>query len=73
MYKRQTIYCESGNQALIPGNNFSVGDIAQFQLSTNCSGATYCGEILSQSTGTFTGRFSNSGIAPSCSGGFCFE
>ena len=72
-YIDATIYCESGNTAIIPGNNFSVGDIAQFQLSTNCSGATYCGEILSQSTGTFVGRFSNSGLSPSCSSGFCFE
>ena len=72
-YIDATIYCNSGNTAIIPGGNFSQGDIAQFQLSTNCSGATYCGELLSQSTGAFTGRFSNSGTSPSCSSGFCFE
>ena len=72
-YIDASIYCDNGNAAIIPGNTFSVGDIVQFQLTTNCSGSTYCGEILSQSTGTFTGRISNSGIAPSCSGGICFE
>ena len=74
-YIDATIYCDFGSTAIIPGGNYSVGDIAQFQLSTNCSGggATYCGEILSQSTGAFTGRFTNSSIAPSCSWIGCNE
>ena len=72
-YVDASIYCDSGSEAVIPGGTFSVGDIVQFQLSTNCSGATYCGEIISSSTGTFTGRMSSSAISPSCQSLLCFE
>ena len=74
-YLDASIFCDDGTEAIIPGGSFSEGDIVQFALSTNCSGspATYCGTLGTTSTGTFTGRITNSGTATACNDLFCYE
>ena len=72
-YLDASIYCDDGNATIIPGGAFSSNDVVLFQITTDCSGATYCGTLGATSTGAFTGRIADSGTASACTDLFCYE
>ena len=72
-YISQYVYCDGGNLSLM-ATSFSSGDTVQFQISTNCSGATYCGVLSSVNDGPYDSLATHDGsVTYSCNGTTCTE